>query len=187
MAEARSRTEGARFASCRIFKIALSERCFCWSSVFTRAHVAAMPFFQTFSADSSHPGTCRPRKLARSCARSQPASMSAPRVMSPLMPEKQSKYASFMGVRRRAVLLEPQKMCPSGAFRYYRRPCGVSNPGWRHHPPPPTFPDLRNLRTCRTLQLDLHILMELHKIRESTGRQRQASEAAGANSPKRRI
>src|SRR6266478_7468435 len=161
IAEARSRTEGAKWESCRICKIALSARCLCWSSVFTRTHVAAMPFFQTFSADSSHPGTDKPRNSCRSCATSQPASRSAPRVMSPLMPEKQSKYASFMG-RHRAVLLEPQEKCPSGAFRYYRRRCGVSNPGSRHHPP--TFPDLRNLRTYRTLRLDLHILMELHKI-----------------------
>src|ERR1700756_4793821 len=58
-----------------------------------------MPFFQTFSADSSHPGTRSPPNSLRRCSISQPASSSAPRVMSPLMPEKQSKYASFMGVR----------------------------------------------------------------------------------------
>src|SRR6202048_1172934 len=103
MAAARSRTGAASCEFFRISKIALRERCFSWSSVFTRAYVAAMPFFHTFSADSSHPGTCKPRSSARKCSRSQPASSSAPRVMSPLMPEKQSKYASFMGIRRRAV------------------------------------------------------------------------------------
>src|SRR5258708_37286077 len=106
-----------------------------------------MPFFQTFSADSSHPGTCNPSHSARSCSMSKRASRSAPRVMSPLMPEKQSKYASFMGVRRRAVLSGPQEMCPTGAFRYYRRRCGVSNEGLCDATPlPPTFPDLRNLK-----------------------------------------
>src|ERR1700736_728026 len=103
MAAARSRTGAASCGFFRISKIALRERCFCWSSVFTRAYVAAMPFFHTFSADSSHPGTCKPRNSPRKYSILQPASSSAPRVMSPLMPEKQSKYASFMGVRRRAV------------------------------------------------------------------------------------
>src|SRR5712675_1614559 len=80
-----------------------------------------MPFFHTFSAHSSHPGTCNPCNSPRSSSISQPASSSAPRVMSPLMPEKQSKYASFMGVRHNrgnlgAPLPSPQEMCPTEHF-----------------------------------------------------------------------
>ncbi len=132
-----------------------------------RTHVAAMPLFQTFSADSSHPGTCRPRNSARSCARSQPASRSAPRVMSPLMPEKQSKYASFMGVRRRAVSQSRKKCVRREHFDTIGG--GVGCQIFAPPPPPPTFPDLRNLKDLQDRQLDLHILMELHKIRESPG------------------
>src|ERR1700754_3748946 len=55
-----------------------------------------MPFFQTFSALISQPGTWSDWRSARRRARSQPASRRAPSVMSPLMPEKQSKYARFM-------------------------------------------------------------------------------------------
>src|SRR5712692_7352350 len=150
-----------------------------------------MPFFQTFSADSSHPGTCNPSNSARSCSMSQPASRSAPSVMSPLMPEKQSKYASFMGVRRRAVLSGPQEMCPTGAFRYYRRRCGVSNEGWRRRPLPPTFPDLRNLKDLKGIPAgSAHSNGVTHltdKSHESQGMHRQAGETGGANSPKNRI
>src|ERR1041384_1047391 len=55
-----------------------------------------MPFFQTFSPESAQPGTFRAASSERRCSTGQPASTRAPRVMSPLMPEKQSKYASFM-------------------------------------------------------------------------------------------
>src|SRR6266849_9428501 len=150
-----------------------------------------MPFFQTFSADSSHPGTCNPSNSARSCSMSMPASSSAPSVMSPLMPEKQSKYASFMGVRRRAVLSGPQEKCPTGAFRYYRRRCGVSNLGGRRRPLPLTFPDLCNLKDLEDTAIgSAHsngVTNLADKVTNSQGMQRQAGEVAGANSPNKRI
>src|SRR5258708_1329454 len=146
--------------------MALSGRCFCLSSVFTRAHVAAMPFFHTFSAANSHPGTCRPRNSSRRRSRSQPASSNAPRVMSPLMPEKQSKYASFMGVRHnrgkpRGGYAWPARNVSDGSISILSAALrGVKSEKARG-PPPPTFPDLRNLKDLRALQLDLHILREL--------------------------
>jgi hypothetical protein len=97
MREARSRTGGARLEFVKISRMVVSERCFCWSSVSTRTYVAAKPFFQTFSLVNVQPGTCRDFNSARSKSAEHPASMSAPSVMSPLIPEKQSKYASFMG------------------------------------------------------------------------------------------
>src|ERR1700683_1025507 len=58
-----------------------------------------MPFFQTFSAESSQPGSSRVFSSSRTRATSHPASISAPSVMSPLTPEKQAKYARFIGSR----------------------------------------------------------------------------------------
>src|SRR5260370_23292574 len=58
-----------------------------------------------------------------------------------------------MGVRRRAVMSGPQEICPSGAFRYYRRRCGVSNLGRRPHPPPPPPPPPGAKTLERTLPL----------------------------------
>src|SRR5580698_164659 len=59
-----------------------------------RAHFGvggSHPFFHTFSAVSSHPGTLRLSNSARNCSMGTPASSRAPRVISPLMPLKQSK------------------------------------------------------------------------------------------------
>src|ERR1700719_2170409 len=97
MRDARSRTGGSSGEFFKISRMVLRERCFCWSSVLTRTYVAAMPSFQTFSVVNVQPGTCRDFNSSRSKSAGQPASISAPRVMSPLIPEKQSKYASFMG------------------------------------------------------------------------------------------
>src|SRR5258706_7086411 len=128
-----------------------------------------MPFFQTFSADRSHPKTCNPRRSARSWASSQPASSNAPRVMSPLMPEKQSKYASFMGVRHnrskpRGGYAWPARNVSDGSISILSAALrGVKSEKARG-PPPPTFTDLRNLKDLRALQLDLHILRELRAL-----------------------
>src|SRR5215813_14211562 len=59
-----------------------------------------MPFFQTFSDEISHPGISRLRNCSRRRSRETPASTNAPRAMSPLIPLKQSKYASFMELNR---------------------------------------------------------------------------------------
>jgi len=60
-----------------------------------------------------------------------------------------------------AVTPDPQEMCPTGAFRYYRRRCGVSNLTGEGAPSP-TFPDLRNLNDLRALRLDLQIIVGLY-------------------------
>jgi len=106
-------------------------------------------FSKLFRRTVRHPGSCNPRRPARSCATSQPASSSAPRVMSPLMPEKQSNTRVSWEYAAARYCQVRKEMCPSGAFRYYRRRCGVSNLGWRCTPPP-GFSDLRNLKDLRT-------------------------------------
>src|SRR5271154_1194254 len=84
-------------------------RCFCWSSLTTLTYVAAIPFFQTFSAESVQPGTSSDCSSERRYSTGQPASTRAPRVMSPLIPLKQSKYASFIVVRHPAMGPAPEK------------------------------------------------------------------------------
>src|SRR5260370_1539876 len=96
-----------------------------------------------------------------------------------------------MGVRRRAVMCGPQEICPSGAFRYYRRRCGVSNLGRRPHPLPPTFPDLRNLKDLEdTATGSAHsngVTNVTNKSHRNRGLRWQAGGTAGANSPEERL
>src|ERR1700686_3531144 len=77
--------------------------------------------------------------------------------MSPLMPEKQSKYASFMGVRHNrgnpgAELPSPQEMCRREHFDSIG---GVARCQIRDGvtPLPPTFPDLRILKDLEPTHL----------------------------------
>src|SRR5258707_2599715 len=103
MAAALFLTESDNCDLSKISRIAERLRCLVWSAVVTRTNVADTPFFQTLSEEIVQPGTCRACSLERKSARSQPASTSAPSVISPLMPLKQSKYANFIGLRSRAT------------------------------------------------------------------------------------
>ena len=62
----------------------------CWSGATTVAFVAANPFRLTRSISSSI-GKSSDARAARIASAGTPASMTAPRTMSPLMPLKQSK------------------------------------------------------------------------------------------------
>src|SRR6266404_8173269 len=99
MAEAFLLTESDSWDLSKISRIAERLRCLVWSSVVTRTNVADIPFFQAFSDEMIQPGTCRPCRPERRSSSEQPASTRAPSVMSPLMPEKQSKYANFIELR----------------------------------------------------------------------------------------
>ena len=78
----------ARSINCRMSE---SDRCRCGSEDSTFTCVARNPRRTTFSAEIFQPGTGSRRRCASISARLHPASTSAPRVMSPLIPEKQSK------------------------------------------------------------------------------------------------
>jgi len=87
-----------------------------------------MPFFHTFSADSSHPGTCNPTQLAAKlldiAARVQQRAKSHVAANGP----KSNQNTPVSWEYAAAVMPDPQEKRPAGAFRYYRRRYGVSNP-----------------------------------------------------------
>ncbi len=65
-------------------------------SIFTKTSVPLMPFFDPLVISISYPSTFNFDSSFLNAPPSMPQSISAPRTMSPLMPEKQSKYNVFI-------------------------------------------------------------------------------------------
>ncbi len=94
VARARRCTRSGRPASAMILATSAAWRCGGSGSVCTWTFVAPMPERVTVSVSSDHPPTGRRRSRARTSSTSAPASIRAPRAMSPAMPEKQWNQAT---------------------------------------------------------------------------------------------